>query len=112
MQISTIHAFLLKLLREYAFETGIALDVKMLEDEEDKKRKTDFFNKWYDKHFDEIQKFSTDWIVPVESTKAERDVTRDVMLNMFMDIANIREDIIYDLTDHTPDFEKAAADYI
>lgn len=112
MQISTIHAFLLKLLREYAFETGIALDAKMLEDEEDKKRKTDFFNEWYDKHFDEIQKFRTEWTVVSESSKAERDVTRDVMLNMFMDIANVREDIIYDLTDHTPDFEKAAEDYI
>lgn len=112
MQISTIHAFLLKLLREYAFETGIALDVKMLKDEEDKKRKTDFFNKWYDEHFDEIQKFRTDWTVVPESSKAERDVTRDVMLNMFIDIANVREDIIYDLTDHTPDFEKAATDYI
>ena len=112
MQISTIHAFLLKLLREYAFETGIALDVKMLEDEEDKKRKTDFFNKWYDEHFDEIQKFRTDWTVVPESSKAERDVTRDVMLNMFMDIANVREDIVYDLTDHTPDFEKAATDFV
>lgn len=109
IQISTIHAFLLKILKEHAFETGIVLDAQMLENEEDKVRKEKFFNKWYHEHFDEIQKYK--WIHKAKNN-SERDVTYDVFLNMFLDIANIREEIIYDLTDHTAEFDKAAVDYI
>lgn len=109
MQISTIHSFLLKILRENAFETGIVLDAKMLEDEEDNARKEKFFNKWYHEHFDEIQKYK--WIHKLKNN-TERDVTYEVFFNMFTDIANVREDVMYDLADHTADFDKAAADYI
>ena len=109
MQISTIHSFLLKILRENAFETGIVLDAKMLEDEEDNARKEKFFNKWYHEHFDEIQKYK--WIYKLKNN-TERDVTYEVFFNMFTDIANVREDVMYDLADHTADFDKAAADYI
>ena len=109
MQISTIHSFLLKILRENAFETGIVLDAKMLEDEQDKARKEKFFNKWYNEHFDEIQKYK--WIHKLKNN-TERDVTYEVFFNMFTDIANVREDVRYDLADHTTDFDKAAEDYI
>jgi len=112
MQISTIHSFLLKILREFAFESGIVLDAKMLEDEEDSARREDFFNKWYDEKFDEIRAYREDWTLTVKSTGAERDVTRDVLKNLFFATANIREEIVCDASDHTDDFEKAAKDYI
>ena len=109
MQISTIHAFLLKILKEYAFETGIALDVKMLEEEEDNERKTGFFNSWYSDHYDEIQKYK--WIHTTKEGK-EIDVTREIFLNMFMDIANVREVISYDTNDHAALFEEHAKKYV
>lgn len=109
IQISTIHAFLLKILKENAFETNIVLDAKMLEDEEDIASKEKFFNKWYHEHYDEIQKYN--WIHTPEKG-AKRDVTYEVFLKMFLDIANIREEIVYDLTDHTAEFDKSAVDYI
>ncbi|MCR4928300.1 MAG: UvrD-helicase domain-containing protein, partial [Lachnospiraceae bacterium] len=109
MQISTIHAFLLKILKEYAFETGIALDVKMLEEEEDNERKTGFFNSWYSDHYDEIQEYK--WIHTTKEEK-EIDVTREIFLNMFMDIANVREVISYDTSDHTALLEERAEKYV
>lgn len=113
MQISTIHAFLLKVLREYAFETGIVLDAKMLESEENEARKADFFNKWYSENFDAIRnRFKDDWTIPVERTGKDRDVTREVLFNMFRDIANIRESIVYDTTDHSVDFDQEAKKYV
>lgn len=111
MQISTIHAFLFRILREYAFEAGIVMDAKMLEGEEDTARKKAFFDQWYHLHFDEIEKFRDDWIhVSEKGKKSEHH--REVFENMFMDIANVREEIIYDLSDHTAEFTKAAEDYL
>lgn len=112
MQISTIHAFLLKILREYAFETGIVLDARMLEEEEDSERKERFFNNWYHKNFAEIQKFREDWTVTSQKSKKDNDYSRDVLKNMFFDIANVREEIVYDVSDHSADFEKMAQDYV
>ncbi len=112
MQISTIHAFLLKILRENSFESGIVLDAGMLEEEEDDARKEKFFNKWYRENYDDIRNYKNDWTKEVKSSGKDRDVTREVFLNMFKDLSNVREEIIYDLTDRTEEFEKKAVEYV
>ena len=111
MQISTIHAFLFKILKEYAFEAGIAMDAKMLEDTEDAARKKKFFDKWYHEHFDEIEAFKDDWVT-VSSNGFATEHHRDVFENMFNDVANVREDVVFDASDHTADFAKYANTYV
>ena len=111
MQISTIHAFLLKILKEYAFESNVVLDVRMLEDEEDTARKEKFFNEWYHEHFSEIRTFSEDWIHETEKGR-KIDKTEEVFRNMFYDLANVREKVISDVADHSEDLAKKAETYI
>ena len=111
MQISTIHAFLFKILKEYAFEAGIAMDAKMLEDTEDAARKKKFFDKWYHEHFDEIEAFKDDWVT-VSSNGFATEHHRDVFENMFNDVANVRENIIFDVSDHTALIESCANTYV
>lgn len=111
IQISTIHAFLFKILREYAFESGIAIDAKMLEDSEDVARRKEFFDKWYHENFDEIEAFRDDWKHVADSGNISEH-HREVFENMFNDIANVREEIIFDTKDHTADFDKAAEEYL
>ncbi len=112
MQISTIHAFLLKLLREYAFEAGIVIDAGMLEETDEIERKARFFDRWYEKHFDEISSYRQDWIHVSNRTQNKTDKRRDVFLNMFLDLSSIREEIIYDVSDHTDELEKLAEEYV
>lgn len=111
MQISTIHAFLLKILRENAFEAGIVMDAKMLETQEDIARKKKFFDDWYHENFDEMEAFRADWRVNSKTGHAT-DHHREVLENMFYDIASVREKIVFDTSDHTADFEKAAEAYL
>lgn len=113
MEISTIHSFLLKILRENAFESGVALGAKKIEDDEDNARKKAFFDEWFETHYFEIyDRYGADWDIPVKSANDTKNVTLNVLLNMFMDIANVRENIMYDTKDHTQDFKNAAADYV
>lgn len=114
MQISTIHAFLFKILREYAFEAGIALDARMLEDSEDEDRKQKFFDEWYGdpKHFAEIISYANDWKIMLKTSMREIDYTYDVFKNMFFDVANIREELVYDTSDHAAIITANAAKYI
>lgn len=112
MQISTIHSFLLKLLKEYAFESNVVLNVRMLEDEEDQDRKSAFFNEWYRKHNSEIREYSKDWIHVMKTDGREQDMTHQVFKNMFMEMANIREEIVVDDQDHTADFDRMAKTYV
>lgn len=111
MQISTIHAFLLKILKENAFEANVVLDVRMLEDHEDTARREKYFDKWYREHYGDIQAFAADWI-HVTKENREYDVTRQVFQNLFHDIANIREEIVFDVSDHTADIEKYAVSFV
>ena len=53
MQISTIHSFLLKILREYAFESHVVLGAGLVEDEDDENRKQAFLAQWQKEHFQE-----------------------------------------------------------
>ena len=95
MQISTIHSFLLKLLRESAFESKVTLDARLLDGnkQEDELRKKAFFETWYKEHYDEIKTFRKDW--RIQNSKGRYiDHTREVFENMFMSMANIREDVI------------------
>lgn len=94
MQISTIHAFLLKLLKENSFESQITPDARMLEADEDEKRKKDFFDRWYHDHYADFAQFDDDWAYAIKSTGNIKHYTFEVFLNLFMDMANIREDVI------------------
>ena len=111
MQVSTIHAFLFKLLRENAFESGVVTDAKMLEDFEDRARRTKFFDAWYHMHFDEMKAFATDWVLST-SRGYKTDHTREVFENMFHDLANVREEVVYDTSDHSAALAKEAKDYV
>ena len=116
MQISTIHSFLLKILREYAFESGIVLDARMLESEEDKARKRVFFNEWFREHFKDFEAFRDDWTVELKDNKGSKekktvDHTREVFMNMFMDMANVREKVEYDCRDNSAAVEILAKDH-
>lgn len=53
MQVSTIHSFCMKILKEQAFASKLHLDVQLVQDEKEKEEKEHFFNDWYDKDFDE-----------------------------------------------------------
>ena len=112
MQISTIHAFLFKILREYAFEAGIVMDARMLEDTEDAARKKKFFDRWYHEHFDEIEAFKDDWVTVSDKSGFVKEHHRDVFENMFNDIANVREEVVFDVSDHTLDFVNYANTYV
>lgn len=112
MQISTIHAFLLKILREYAFEAGIVLDAELLQDDADKERKKKFFDEWYYRHFDEMTTFTQDWTITQKSSGKPVDYSRSVLENTFYNLANVRETVIYDTSDRSAANQKAAEDYI
>jgi len=113
IQISTIHAFLLKILRKYSLESGIVLDSRMIDEVEDAARKDKFFNEWYRDNYEEIKTYSGDeWLIHIDSTNKDEYHTREVFYNMFVSVANVREEVVYDITDHTADFERLASEYI
>ncbi len=100
MQISTIHSFLFNILREFSFEAGVAMDVQMLDNDEEEQRRIDFFNEWYmvpanKKTIRENGLTSKDWIIP-NSKKVLIDQTRNVYLDTFCTLSNIRDEIVYD----------------
>ncbi|MBQ6593366.1 MAG: UvrD-helicase domain-containing protein [Solobacterium sp.] len=91
MQISTIHSFLLKILREYAFESHVALGAELLEDEYDLSRKKAFFGQWRRAHYQEIYRmFRDDWL-----TKGTgRRFYWNVLQTTFLELSDIREEVI------------------
>ncbi len=108
MQISTIHAFLLKLLREHAFEAGLVLDAELLE--EDELRKEEFFGSWYKDHYAQIYQFQ--WLHHIGTSNRDVDVTREVMLNMFKDIVDVREKIFLSPGSHQAQIDVTATNYL
>lgn len=97
IQISTIHSFLFKIIKEHAFESGFTIDGQLLEEQEDLKRKELFFDKWFSdaKNQATINSIRPKWTLEVESSHSMKDFTHDVMLQMFSDMANIRENVVY-----------------
>lgn len=96
MQISTIHSFLFQLLREYAFESGVIMDVQLLDDDAEEQRRIDFFNEWYMNHSDEIHAnglSDSDWLKVTKAGKFSNK-ERDAYQDSFFNIANIRDKII------------------
>ena len=96
MQISTIHSFLFDILREHSFDSGVAMDVQMLDNSEEENRRFNFFNAWYMAHRKEIaanRMCDGDWIIQ-DSKLEERDKERDVFFDTFNTLANIRDDIV------------------
>lgn len=112
MQISTIHSFLYKILRECSFEAGISMDVRMLEQEEDDERKVTFFNRWYREHYDEISAYSPDWQIETSTPGVFIDHTREVFLRTFLDLANVCEQVVLDPSDHSALYTQEAGAYI
>lgn len=102
LQISTIHSFLLKLLKEHCVCAGLAVDVEKLEEAQAEKLKQDFFDRWYNSHSKDINDFRADWRMK-NSKNQLVDRTYEVMRNMFMDIASLRETIVLDTHDYMGD---------
>lgn len=95
MQISTIHSFLFQLLREYAFESGVIMDVQLLDDEAEEQRRIDFFNEWYLEHSEEIHSnglSDNDWLKVTKAGKFSNK-EREAYQDSFFSIANIRDKI-------------------
>lgn len=105
MQISTIHSFLFNILREFSFDAGVAMDVQMLDEDEDNERIKAFFDNWYSEHGDEIiangltydnsTRKSNDWIFK-DSNGHSIDKTRDIYQDTFITLANNRDEISCD----------------
>ncbi len=98
MQISTIHSFLFDVLREHSFDSGVAMDVRMLDNDEEENRRNNFFNNWYMTHRDRIianRMCDGDWVLLNKSFE-EHDKERDVYLDTFNTLANIRDNIVCD----------------
>lgn len=112
MQISTIHSFLFRILKENAFESGVALDAQQLDDVADAERKRAFFDQWYHDHYADFAQFGNDWVYTPKSGGNPVDHKRDVCENMFLDMADVREKVQYDTSDHSADFDRAADDYV
>lgn len=95
MQISTIHSFLFQLLREYAFESGVIMDVQLLDDEAEEQRRIDFFNEWYIARSEEIHSnglSDSDWFKVTKAGKFSNK-EREAYQDSFFNIANIRDKI-------------------
>ncbi len=112
IQISTIHSFLLKILREHSIEAGMALDVRLLERDEAEERKNKFFDKWYEEHFSEINQYSDDWVISSASTESKLDYTKEVYKNMFLSMADIREEVYMQQLRTEEELNCMAVDYI
>lgn len=107
MQISTIHSFLFKILKEHCFDSGLSLDTKMLEAAEEEVNQRNFFTEWRNNHIKEIDLMQADWdrveckksedkqheMVKYEYKKVELE---KVLENLFMEIASVREEIYID----------------
>ena len=55
MNISTIHSFCNRILRENAFQAGVSLNVEIMEDEDNETRLETFFHSWSGKHGDLLE---------------------------------------------------------
>ena len=112
MNISTIHSFLLGIIKEFNLEANVSTDVKVLDEDEDDTRKESFFDKWWKEHYKEIvQRFKD--VTEIEYLNGKKkDHTREILKNMFMDIANVREPIAYDLSDHEVDYNDMAKPFV
>ena len=102
MQISTIHSFLFDMLREHSFESGVSMDVQMLDDDEEFNRRKNFFDDWYKRHYDDKiianRMCVGDWITIVANKDkySETDMERNVYQETFYSLANIRDNIVCD----------------
>ena len=95
MQVSTIHSFLLCVLRENAFEVNIALDAVKIESDADEARKEYYCNSWI-KNPDNLKELYN--LLPYGFVHYQKtnnsiiDLTRVVFRNMFTSVANLREE--------------------
>ena len=114
IQISTIHSFLLKILRENAIEANISLDCQKLEENDILERKTRFFDKWFQSH--EAQKeiasvLPSGWHHITDDQK-DYVVTDSVLKGLFLAMSDIHETIVLDLDPKYSDSEKAVQSFI
>lgn len=111
MQTSTIHSFLLKILKEHAFESGISLNVRLLEDNEYLERLAKFYNEWFKRNSDIVDSVSR--FFAYKSTEGRINYHhRDVCRNLFYDIAEIRDDINVHSFDADKLIEQKAKAYV
>jgi len=115
IQISTIHSFLLKILKENAFAANIVLDCRMLEAEEDEARQIYFFNRWYEKPETQTaiqEELYGSWVNTAKTNGSKKDITLDIFMNMFQSMANVREEIVCALPPQHSDLQKEVDDFV
>lgn len=109
MQISTIHSFLLKILRECSFESGITLDAKMLEGTDDTNRRNQFFKEYYNRTYDQVKDVQ-DWR---GTSNKYIDRKKEIYLSMFLETAGFRGDMVYETEDNiSAKINKYADEYV
>lgn len=111
MIISTIHSFLLGILKEYCFESHLALDAVMIDDDEDRKRKQAFLDEWIKLHTEQVDALREDWTFPNKTDGRETDHTIHAFQSLFMDMASVREEVVLDMRDRTEEYERRALEY-
>jgi len=106
MQISTIHAFLFRVLKEYSFQSGLSLDAVKMETKDDEERKESFINSWIKEHTVEISGLYPDW--QVNNT----NYLTSAISNTFMTLSNVREEIVLNFVDEDAYFERRFKEYV
>ncbi|MBQ8165812.1 MAG: UvrD-helicase domain-containing protein [Lachnospiraceae bacterium] len=96
LQISTIHSFLFRILRENCFEAKLAMDAKMLEQFQEDERKVAFYREWRNKNYKDINKLKPGWDYIVKSTGKKDNRAEYILEELFMNIASVREEIYLD----------------
>ena len=85
IQVSTIHSFCFRLLKERALDAKLPLDIEMLEEVDNSNRINDFFKKWYkDQNKDDI--------IAIRKEFYARDFTKYVY-DCFKEICDLPDDM-------------------
>lgn len=79
MQISTIHSFCNRILKEHCFEANMRLDVELLEQDETTKLQAELFDKWISNNSDKFQRLKESF---PDSVNFNFKTVRDAFLNI------------------------------
>lgn len=87
MQISTIHSFCLRILKEKAFDAGVSMDISICDESEAAAERTEFFEKW-------LSTLSEDKIKFLEEKSSKTSDMKKLIRNKFDEIADLYSDIV------------------
>ena len=113
LQISTIHSFLFKILKENCFESGLSIDARKLDTEEVEAMIKSFYEKWCNEKYNEIDALKDGWDYEVKSGPNKGKINNraeSLIEDLFKTLAPIREEIYMDKTDYGSQFLIQAKD--